>query len=92
MMARWVYTVECGDFWHDYPEERTIQEIAQLLRAELEKVPQELRSDNFEDALYELEFFGDSDDADALDCILEGIYDWADEHRVWIETIRRVEV
>jgi len=85
-MANWQMKIELGDFWHKYPDELSLQEVAQKLVERLNGAKTEVAKrfpgylDEFIECIENLEPFAEDPDSnvDSFDFVLEDLYDWAD--------------
>jgi len=85
-MANWQMNIELNDFWHKYPGELSLQQVAQKLIERLNSVKPEVAKrfpdylDEFSECIEDLEPFAEDPDMDidSFDYALEALYDWAD--------------
>lgn len=81
-MNPWRTKINVSDVFHN--DELTLAQkassIANRLRA---KFPAD---DELDDLLFELEEAGEHNSTSYFDAVWDGVYDWADAKRVWIET------
>lgn len=92
-MAQWNYKLDMKEPWRQRQEgEITIQQLAATFAKRLAKVDfkDEIGDVNFDRDNFVDEFEGLSEDTtastDDFDDVLARIYDFADEHRLWIAT------
>ena len=90
-MTKWKYTIDIKKEWEECGEEKistleltkkVIEELDKYLNIRGEDESLEYIRDNFQGLID-----CDIDDKDEFDGILEELYDWADESRVWIKTM-----
>lgn len=85
-MANWQMKLEIKDFYHKFPDELSIQEVAKLMSERIdEKLP--FIKAHFLDYFEEIEEISiqfsdlaeyEDADADDFDYIMEDLYNWAD--------------
>jgi len=88
-MTDWQLKIDLSDFWHKYPDELTLQEIAIKLVFVLENFKKIVKKrfpdylESFEEIIDNFQAFAEDeslDDPDNFDDALEDLYDWADTH------------
>ena len=87
-MAVWTATLEVADLFRAYEDAEESHEAFFAVR---DGLAERIRAASFYDEEdYELvdlvEELGDVGDASWFDDVFGRIYDWADDHRIWIET------
>jgi hypothetical protein len=90
-MAQWNYKLDVKEPWRQRQEgEITIQQLAATVAKRLVKVDFRDEDINFDRDDFVDELLGLSEDtsatADDFDDVLARLYDFADEHRLWIAT------
>jgi len=87
-MSKWQIKVDLSDFWHKYPDELTLQEVAQKLIERLNGIRSKVEK-KFPDYLDELDEIIDSfkvfaeddsmnDEVNEFDWCTSNLYDWGD--------------
>lgn len=90
-MARWNKTIDFKSFWHD--EDLSLSQkadkIADQLYAFYKANPEYYNVASIDAIADDFKAYAqrDDDDPDAIDDILDDMYDWADGNSVWIATI-----
>lgn len=84
-MAVWLKTVRVGDFFHD--EEMSLEKKTKLIVARFYQVVPENDDADLDALLDELIDAGRAEDGRWVDETWHYVYDWADDNRVWIETV-----
>ena len=86
-MTNWRHYLRLSEVWKRTEEgTATFRDVARVIAIQLQgiKVPSVEREEFSE------EFFALADDNDAgvddFDSLMDRLYDWADEHLVWVET------
>ena len=93
MATAWKYRINVGDLWEQYPNEISIQELAEKLANRLDKVKKEIDyidRKTLSTVIIDLKEFSKQDNlnADDFDEILVELYDWADFMKTcWIDTM-----
>lgn len=82
-MNRWSYKVKVGDLFHN--DDLTIEQKAQAIAERLRK-GRWMDADCFGELDGLLDELSDVTGAATFDAVWDAIYDWADIHRLWIDT------
>lgn len=87
-MAQWQMKLPLKDFWHKYPNELTLQQMAQKLIERLKELRPEVKRrfpdwiDDFDTCVEDFEIFAEDEtmnnEEDEFDYRLANLYDWAD--------------
>ena len=85
-MSRWIYTVDISDVWkvEGWSFEQTRDAVVALIRSS--RWYAERADEDLEDVCVELE---DAQTVAEFDAVWRDLYDVADEHRAWIDTLGR---
>lgn len=84
-MAKWDHTIDFMSFWND--DDMSIGDKGKAVAAEIKRVfPTFGNDDELEEIVDGFEHDVGKYDVLAFDCLLENLYDWADENRVWVAT------
>lgn len=87
-MAKWKATLDIREDWQAAEREQiSVQVLCERLIPKLEDIGRKL-NDNLSDFITELQEIVDDPNAefDDFDEVLEDLYDWADDNRVWVES------
>lgn len=86
-MKPWKHKVYLGDMFHD--DDLSLSEKAQTIATRLARFAGDDDDAMLDELLEELCDAGHEGDVQWFDNVWSGIYDWADEERVWIDTFGR---
>ena len=82
-MPRWLYRVDFREALTDEVDGRSMKEADVKITSELRKVP--IFSSKKEELLDSLAIAAEMEDLDIFNAVLEKIWDWMDQERVWCE-------
>lgn len=90
-MAKWIYTLPIKTEWQQAQvDEITVQQLASVVAKKLAKIDFNDEDINFNRDEFVDEFEGFAEDLtasrDDFDNIMQRLYDFADEYRLWIKT------
>lgn len=85
-MRRWKQRVDVGDLFHD--DDLPLPDKGAAIARRLRTLRIEGDDLVFDETLEELGDAANADDVEWFDAVWNGVYDWADGQRVWIETWR----
>ena len=86
MSSRWKHKVDVSDIFHN--DDLTLSEKAHAIAARLARFTGD-DDTMLDEMLEELCDAGHEGDVRWFDDVWSGIYDWADDERVWIDTFRK---
>ena len=79
----WRYSINVKQYLR---QEDPVSLVAANVQRELQRLPGTLRAQSwaFDDIITGFEEAGEENDVELFDNALADLYDWADEHRVWL--------
>jgi len=91
-MGNWRYTLRGFEQIFEKYGDDDLSSRTDAIAGKLARLNEKMRDDgtwdeDFDDLIENFSSFGgcDSDDFSYFEVLMENLYDWADEHRVWIE-------
>lgn len=87
-MTTWRHTLELADVMHEWEEDlKSFTEVRDEIVKRIREAPFfDADDDELAMAVEDLEF---AETADDFDWPWNEFYDWADDHRIWVETMAR---
>ena len=94
IMTNWKYTIELRDFWNKvYYAEGSVADVIKAFLAAYENVPARFKDTESEEFVEKFQYMleksagvEDDIDTDEFDDVWSEVYDWADAHKIWIQT------